>query len=360
MEERVKTWAAFTVVAFGGGVALYLLFRYLAGVLLPFLIGWGLAMLVRRPAARLHEKTRLPLGVARLFLVVVFALLLGTFLVFALRGVFREISLFLDRFAGDGALLSAHIRDFLSSIPLIGETLARGDAWERGLSMLLSVLPELAASLADVLPSFFFTLGVGVLAAIYFCLDLDRIHAALSRRLSGRFAGVLRFCKDSALRAALSVLRAQGLLALIAFFFLLVGFLLLGIKYPLLLSGLFALLDFLPVLGVGLFLVPWGVVSLLAGERWLGIGLLVLFGVIAVVRQALEPRLLGRGYGVHPLLTLLSLYAGARLFGFLGLLAFPALTLLLHELLFSEEGERDGAKRKEATSHPIAQKSTDR
>ena len=116
-----------------------------------------------------------------------------------------------------------------------------------------------------------------------------------------------------------------------------------GVKYPLLLSGVIALLDFLPVLGVGIFLVPWGIVSLLTGERVLGIGLLLLFVAIAVVRQFLEPRILGRGYGVHPLVTLLSLYAGARLFGFFGLLIFPMITLFLFGMLFSDEKGKGSA-----------------
>ena len=108
-------------------------------------------------------------------------------------------------------------------------------------------------------------------------------------------------------------------------------------RYPLLLATLFCLFDILPVLGVGMLLVPWGVFALLSGAKGLGVGLLVLFAAISIVRQFAEPRLLGASYGVHPLLTLLSLYAGARLFGFLGLLLFPALTLLLYETFFADE-----------------------
>ena len=106
------------------------------------------------------------------------------------------------------------------------------------------------------------------------------------------------------------------------------------------------MLDFLPVLGVGLFLVPWGVLSLLAGNRILGIGLLILFFLIAVFRQFLEPRVLGRGYGLHPLVTLLSLYAGGRLFGFFGLIVFPMITLLCSEILFSDVREKEDEKGK--------------
>ncbi|MBE6567911.1 MAG: AI-2E family transporter [Ruminococcaceae bacterium] len=343
MQQKITLAASVVVLLLGGGALFYLFFKYIAGVFLPFLLGWGLAMLVRRPAAWLHEKTRIAEGVARLALVAVAALLLGVALVFGLRGALRELSLLASRFGGDSALFAERIKAWLASIPIIGERLAAGSVLQESLSSLLAMLPSLIARIADVLPAFFFTLGVGVIAAVYFCLDLDRIHAALAARLSKPFDRLLRGFKDSALRAAVSVLRAQALLTLIAFVFLLVGFLLLNVNYPLLLSGLIALLDFLPVLGVGLFLVPWGVLSLLAGERALGVGLLILFALIAVTRQFLEPRILGRRYGLHPLVTLLSLYAGGRLFGVFGLLVLPMLTLLLFEILFSDQNKKSSA-----------------
>ena len=342
MQNKITLAAAITVLILGGGALIYLFFRYLAGVLFPFVLGWGIAMLSRRPAEWLHKKTGLSLGVARLLLLILTVLLLGALLFFALRGAFRELSQFLSQFGTDGGDLIARVRAWLAALPIVGDTLASSGGVQEALSLLLSALPTVLSSLADVLPAFFFTFGVSAIAAVYFCLDLDRIHRALSQRMSSGVTRTLRFFKDSALRAALSVLRAQGSLTLISFALLLIGFLLLNVKYPLLLSVVFAAVDFLPVLGVGLFLLPWSIVSLVAGKHAFGLGLLVLYLVIAAVRQFLEPRLLGRGYGVHPLLTLLSLYAGARLFGFAGLLLFPALTLLLHGVLFpsAEKNEK--------------------
>lgn len=338
--EKAKIYAAYTVLLFGGGAVLYLFFRYLAGVLLPFVLGWGIAMLVRGPADRLHRKTRISRGTLRLLLAILLAGVLGAVVFFGMRGLFSELSHLATQLDGEGTSVVSRVQTWLSAIPFFGERLAEGDLLEKGSAALAAVLPNVLAALADFLPSFLFTLGVGVIAAVYFCLDLDRIHAALARRLSGRIGKNVYLAKDSALRAALSVLRAQGVLMLIAFCLMLFGFLLLGVNYPLLLSGIVALLDFLPVLGVGLFLIPWGLLALAGGEKLLGIGLLVLWIVILVVRQLAEPRLLGRGYGVHPLLTLLSLYAGGRLFGVLGLFLLPALTLLLYEILFTpKDGE---------------------
>lgn len=337
MGEKAKVYAAYTVLLLGGGAVLYLFLRYLAGVLLPFVLGWGIAMLVRGPADRIHKKIGIPRGALRLSLAVLLAGALGAVVFFGLRGLLSELSHLAAHLGGEGTPILDRLRGWLSAIPLLGERLATGDFWENGIAALTAALPSVLAAIADFLPSFLFTLGVGVIAAVYFCLDLDRIHAALAKRMPSAVGKSVRLAKDSALRAALSVLRAQGILMLIAFGCLLFGFILLNVNYPLLLSGILALLDFLPVLGVGVFLVPWGLLALASGERVLGIGLLILWAVILVVRQLIEPRLLGRGYGVHPLLTLLSLYAGGRLFGVLGLFLFPALTLLAYELLFSEK-----------------------
>lgn len=346
MQQKFVFAASVIVTLLGGGALFFLFFRYLAGVFFPFLVGWGLAMLVRRPAIWLHEKTKISEGVARLALVVLSVALFGAILVFGLRGALRELSLLASRFGGDGALLAERIKAWLASIPVVGDKLVRGNFLKEMLSSAFALLPSLIARVADVLPAFFFSLGVSVIAAVYFCLDLDRIHKALGSRLSKAFGSLLRVFKDSALRAAASVLRAQALLTFVAFVFLFIGFILLNVNYPLLLSFLIALLDFLPVLGVGVFLVPWGFLSLLAGERLLGVGLLVLFVLIVGVRQFLEPRVLGRGYGLHPLVTLLSLYAGGRLFGFFGLIVFPMITLLGWEILFSDAKMKEEPKEK--------------
>lgn len=337
MQERVKIFGAWCVAILGGGAILYFILRYALGVLLPFAFGWAAAVAVRRPAAFLHKKLGLPTGAARLLLILLSLFLLAGAAVLGVRGIVKELSALAQGLGGDATALLARVRDMLAKIPLIGERLAQKEFWGDAVGALLSALPTAVAALGGKLPSLLFTLGVGAIAAAYFCLDLERIHAALLRRIPRAWQGVLRFAKDSATRAALSVLRAQGVLVLIAFAFLLVGFLLLGVRYPLLLATLFCLFDILPVLGVGMLLVPWGFFALLSGARGLGIGLLLLFAVITLVRQFAEPRLLGASYGVHPLLTLLSLYAGGKLLGFVGLLLFPALTLLLYEMFFADE-----------------------
>ena len=91
----------------------------------------------------------------------------------------------------------------------------------------------------------------------------------------------------------------------------------------LLLAFLIALFDLFPVVGAGLILLPWAVVTLVGGAFAKGLGLLALWIIVIVLRQIIEPRIVGRSVGLHPLVTLMSMFVGAKLFGGIGLFGLP-------------------------------------
>ena len=142
-------------------------------------------------------------------------------------------------------------------------------------------------------------------------------------------------------RAAGSWLRMQGVLMLLTFGQLAVGLLLLGVGPGVLLAGLIALVDALPVLGSGVVLVPWGLAALLTGSTLRGLGLLGLFLLITLVRSALEPRLMGKRAGLPPLAALLCLYLGFRAFGVPGMLLAPVGVLVARELWLGDGAEQE-------------------
>ncbi|MBQ9151486.1 MAG: AI-2E family transporter, partial [Clostridia bacterium] len=113
------------------------------------------------------------------------------------------------------------------------------------------------------------------------------------------------------------------LLGLLTFCLSFIGLALLRVPYAFILALLLAVVDLLPLLGTGIILIPWALVCLLLGQVKLGIGLLVLYAVATLVRQILEPKLIGDGLGLHPLVSLLSMYAGLRLFGVWGMILAP-------------------------------------
>ncbi len=352
MKEKLHTAAAATVVVLGGLLLGFLFFRYLFGVLVPFAVGWGVALLVRRPAEVLSERLRLRVGLWRLLLSALLTALLGALAFFGVRGLLTEASSLLSRLESGEVVVGGGITALLSRIPFLSTLFPNTEAvLDRVGDWVLTALPAAVSRLAAALPGVFLGGVFSLIATFYFCLDLERVHEGMRRILPERWQRNATVFKSRAVRVGLTVLRTDLLLMLIAFALVFVGFLLLGVRYPLLLSALFSLFDFLPAVGVGTLLIPWGLWLLITGEVGRGIGLLALAVVVAIVRQLVEPRLLGARYELHPLLTLLSMYAGARLFGALGLLLAPMLLLLLRATLFEEKGPR--APDREKTKKPF-------
>lgn len=320
-------------------LALYLGMRFLFPVLLPFLLAWGAALLLRPVNLYLHRKTRLPLRAVSaitilMLLLLCFGILFGLIfrLVAEVRGLAamlaEEPGLLEDFFGrlggwlpgGDGEGAVSGLREYTEA--LVGHTV---DA-------LMAAVPSVIGSAVLTLPGVVLFLLVSVVAAFYFSMDLDAVNAAVRRCLPRAVEGRLGEWRQGALRIAGGYLRAYLILTGVIFLLMLLGLSFLGVRYALLLAVVLSALDILPVIGVGTVLVPWGIVCLIGGNPPLGIGLLVLFGVSEIVRQVLEPRLLGSTLGVHPLLSLFSLYFGARLFGLFGIVLGPCLAVLLRAL----------------------------
>ena len=137
--------------------------------------------------------------------------------------------------------------------------------------------------------------------------------------------------------ALLGWLKAQLRLSAVTFLLASTGFFLLGISNGLLWALLVALVDAFPILGTGTVLVPWSLISFLQGDHLLAFGLLGLYGAAALTRSVLEPRFLGKQLGLDPLVTLMSLYAGYRLWGIGGMLITPMLAVAVTQLIPSSK-----------------------
>ena len=354
----LRRGAAAVICIAAGALLLWLGFRYVLGVVAPFLLAWMLSRLVKPLVGALAARTRIPRGVWAAGLVL---LTVGGFVGMAFSGIrrgIRELSSFAEGLAADtDGLLSAieyaleRTRSLSSRIPFLRhfentpgyeDFCARLDGLvEEGVNRLVTGitarLPDAAMTVAGWIPEVFIFLTVTLLACYYFSADNGYIGRAVRDFILRLTPAPLRDrippWGRRLRRLGKQYLRACFLLGLLTFLQMFIGLALLRIPYAFILALLIALVDFLPLLGTGIILIPWAAVSLLLGEIKLGIGLLVLYAVSTVIRQILEPKLIGEGLGLHPLLSLAAMYAGLRLFGVWGMILAPLATAGVKSLL---------------------------
>ena len=184
-----------------------------------------------------------------------------------------------------------------------------------------SVLPFLGGMIRS-LPGLLLSVVVVLIASYYFAIDFRGINSKLMALFPPGGQRFLRKSKALLVDTGGRFLRAYGLLMVITFAELFVAFLILGYRYAFLLAAIIALVDILPVLGTGTVLIPWAVFCMFGGDWAGGIGLLIVYAVVTVARQILEPKIVGRYIGLSPLASLAAMYIGLRLMGFWGLFLF--------------------------------------
>ncbi|GAA0680840.1 hypothetical protein GCM10008903_11340 [Clostridium cadaveris] len=110
------------------------------------------------------------------------------------------------------------------------------------------------------------------------------------------------------------------------------GFFILRIENGVTIAAIIALLDILPILGTGGILIPWVIIELIRGNVYLALGLATLYMLITVVRNILEPKIVGAQVGMHPIVMLICMFVGVKVFGFIGLFILPAIAIIIKNL----------------------------
>ncbi len=363
--ERIR-WerlAAVLICLAFGGVFLFFFLKTVLPLLLPFLIATAVAVLIRPIAAGCHKRFGGGEKLWAVLILVVFFLIGGGGLAFAVRQLWNELSDLVQRLLSEYGGAEEIVAKAMEAVQRMEERLfgffskngsASAAFRERTRSLLSNALERLVLTLTEDLPAWmgrflsslpevFFALLVTVVAGFYFCLDGERIQKTLCALLPKGIERQLPLVLARIKRLSFRYLRAYFRLLCLTVGELLLGFWILRVPYAFLLAVVIALLDLLPVLGVGTVLIPWACVALLQKNIFLGCGLLALFGVMLLVRQILEPRLVGKSLGMHPLLTLFATFVGFRLFGVFGMLIAPIVALIVKTLIVQARGGAEHA-----------------
>ena len=325
-----------------GIAGLWLAVTYCLPALLPFGVGALAAALARPMARRLESKLHLPRWAAGFLCVSAVFVCLSLLAWLLLRTAFTQLGILakelpnitnslesleqwlLQMSRKAPAALSPALSQYTASLFTQGSQLAQkiSDA-------ALSMVGGFVAGLPDVV---LFAV-TAVASGFMLCARNEELRTWATRILPLTWKIRLKKLWEQMKMVLGGWCKAQLLLLALTFVLLSAGLWILGVPYALLLGGVIALIDALPVLGAGLVLLPWSLIAMVQGNVRRGLGLAILYGITALSRTTLEPRLLGKNLGISPLLTLFSLYAGFRLCGVAGMLLFPVGALFLRQMV---------------------------
>lgn len=196
------------------------------------------------------------------------------------------------------------------------------------LNQLFTLLLEKILNIATAVPQFMLEFLVYLIALFLISLELPNLKQKLKGYMTSETNRRVSLVTNQLIHAAVGFLKAQVILSAVTYIMAFTGLWLLEVPYTALLSLLIVIVDILPILGTGSFLVPWAVIAIVQDNVGLGIGLIILFVVITVVRRILEPKVLSSNLGISPLAVLISLYIGFKLIGFVGLFLGPAVVIV--------------------------------
>ncbi|MBQ3007424.1 MAG: sporulation integral membrane protein YtvI [Clostridia bacterium] len=352
---------------------LYALFlKYAFWIVAPFIIAFVVALILQKPIRLISKKTKIKrsiVGAVSVFLIltaiVTVIVLVGYRLVSEFRGlgsyivdklhdlpelirsvegwIISHIAFLPDSIEKS---LADTISGFISNILLYleqGESAGGMDLSTEGfdLSLITTPLGGLIST-AKHIPAVLAAALISIIACFFVTCDYDSLTNLIKNNISEEHEALIIKVKRLFGDIIGKMVKSYATIIFVTFCEITIGLNILKLigvyngGYIIAISVGTAILDILPVFGTGTVLIPWAVVSLFSGNIGLGIGLIVIYGLITVIRQILEPRLVAMNVGLPPIVTLAGMYLGLQLFGMIGLFALPITFVMLKVL--NEEG----------------------
>lgn len=334
-------------------VVLLLLGLYIALKLsifyMPFLVAFIISLMIEPAIKFIMLKTKLTRRTSSIIIFLIVSVILLGGLGWLLITLFSESSSllqglnnyfdkayiqfqgFMESFQFDKIHLSDEILNVIQNST--GDLLETASNWVRdGLTGLINLVTSL--------PSIAICVGISVVALYFICVDkiyiLDQVEHHLPKvwvRKIGRHLKDLIQTLGGYLKAEATLILVSFIVSLIGLYVLrIVGF---DIKYPLLMALFIGFVDALPILGSGTVMIPWAIICAINGDINLGIAIIVLLIIMSVIRQILEPKLVSKNIGVHPIFTLIAMYTGFKVIGIMGLLIGPIVLIIFKNIFAS-------------------------
>lgn len=354
MKKYIKALINLIVALVSLGLILFLAPRLLV-FFAPFVVGWLIA-LIANPFVRFFElklKIKRKAGSVMVIVLVIGLVIFGFYLAGSKLveegvGLMNDLPVMWEKAKADFNEISNNFsviynrlpKDVRLAISSISGKL--GDFFGSIVSDAGTPTIEYVGNFAKQVPSIVIGIIMALLSSYLFVAEreqiLDWLHKHLPQPIVKRWAMVRR----SLVKAVGGYFKAQLRIELWIYLLLVIGLSILQVDYVLLIALLIALLDIIPFFGTGTILVPWAIIKILSSNYQMAIGLLIIWGVGQLVRQLIQPKIVGDSIGVAPVPTLFLLYIGYKLGGVVGMIVAVPLGLIVYTMY--EEGAFDTTK----------------
>lgn len=313
---------------------------------MPFLVAFIISLMIEPAIKKMMEKTKLSRRTSSIIIFLLVSVIILGLLTWGIITIFSESSSLLqglnDYFDKAYAQFQSFIQSFhFDKIHVSDEVLnviqnsttdilTTISNWLRGA---LTGLIELVTSL----PSIAICIGITVIALYFICVDKIYILDQIEHHLPKTWMIKIQRHLKELISTLGGYLKAEATLVLVSFIITLIGLYILefagfNIQYPLLMALFIGFVDALPILGSGTVMIPWAIICGLNGDINLGIAIIVLLIVMSIARQFLEPKLVSKNIGVHPIFTLIAMYTGFKVIGIIGLLIGPIVLIIIKNI----------------------------
>ncbi len=344
-EKKTYLIALINVLIPVGVIGLLLVFGMeLLRFFAPFIIAWILAWIANPIVCFFEKRVKLLRSHSTVITaVLVLATLVGglygiiSLLIHQLTNFFKDLPMLIETITQAVAEFSNETEVFFSFLPLdihmfweeVGQNFST--YLNSIVQQLASPTVEFAGGIAKSIPSIMVNVVVSIVAAYFFIIEREFFISKLKEKMPKSIDKYTLYLKNDARKLVGGYFLAQFRIMFVVATILVIGFWILEIPYAFLWGILISLLDFLPVFGTGTILIPWAVIVFFSGEYPFAAGLILIYVLSQVIRQVIQPKIVGDSMGLHPLLTLFLLYIGYEVNGLSGMIfAVPVGMILIN------------------------------
>ena len=323
-------------------LAIYIFFK-LSIFYVPFLIAFIISLIIEPLIRKVMKLTNLTRKVSAIItLVFVFSIIIGL-LIWGVLGAITESTNILSNLNGSMENLATKFSNLIANFKLDSIKMPEElkvliqNMLDSALGEGTNIIQELLTGIINTvkhIPQILIYVGITILATYFVCTDKMYILDQMEHHLPRNWVTKVGYKARKVISSLGGYLKAESILILISFIIVLVGLFLfefigMNVKYPLMMALAIGFVDALPILGSGTVIIPWAVISASYGDIKLAIALLILYIIIIVTRQLIEPRIVSSHIGIHPIFTLIAMYTGFKLIGIIGMFIGPIILIIL-------------------------------